>query len=46
MIESLMRVTRENVAFVGASLAALGLGGGTPCSRMGDIVCLDTEEIG
>ena len=43
---SLRRATRENVSFLGASLAVLGLGGGPPWSQMGDIVCLDTDEIG
>ena len=31
---------------MGASLAVLGLGGGPHWSQMGDIVCLDTDEIG
>ena len=34
------------MAFLGASLAVLGLGGGPHWSQMGDIVCLDTDEIG
>ena len=34
------------MSFLGASLAVLGLGGGSPWSQMGDIVCLDTDEIG
>ena len=38
---SLMRATRENVAFLGASLAVLGLGGGPHWSQIGDIVCQD-----
>ena len=42
----LMRVTRENVAFLGASLAVLGQGGSPPGSKMGDKVCLDTVEMG
>ena len=41
-----MRATRENVAFLGASLAVLGLGGGPHWSQMGGILCLDTDEIG
>ena len=44
--ESLMRATRENMSFLGVSLAVLGLGGGPHWSQMGDIVCLDTDEIG
>ena len=32
--------------FFGTTLAVLGLVGGPPWSQMGDIVCLDTEEIG
>ena len=34
------------MAFLNASLAVLGLGGGPHWSQMGDIVCLDTDEIG
>ena len=34
------------MAFLGASLAVLGLGGGPHWFQMGDIVCLDTDEIG
>ena len=41
-----MRATRENVLFLGTSLAVLGPGGGPQWSQMGDIVCLDTDEIG
>ena len=41
-----MRLARGNVAFLGASLTVLGLGGGPHWSQMGDIVCLDTDEIG
>ena len=43
---SLMKVTREDVGILGASLAALWMGGGPPWSQMGDKVCLDTDEIG
>ena len=42
---SLMRATRENVAFLSESLAILVLGGGPLWSQMGDIVSLDTDEI-
>ena len=42
---TLMRATRENASFFGASLAVLGLGGGPPWSQMGDIVCLDTAKV-
>ena len=41
-----MGATRENVVFSGLSLAVLGLGGGPPWSQLGDIMCLDTDEIG
>ena len=40
-----MRATRENVVFLGASLAFSGLGGGPHWSQMGDKMCLDTDEI-
>ena len=43
---SLMIATRENVSFLGAFLAVLGLGGGSSWSQMGGIVCLDTDEMG
>ena len=43
---SLMIATRENVSFLGAFLAVLGLGGGPPWSQMGDIVWVDIDETG
>ena len=41
-----MIVTRENVLFLGAFVAVLGLVGGPLWSQMGDIVWVDTDEIG
>jgi len=42
----LMIATRENVSFLGAFLAVLGLGGGPLGSQMGDIVWVDSDEMG
>ena len=41
-----MIATRENVSFLGAFLAILGLGGGPLWSLLDDIVWVDTDEIG